>query len=224
MKAKKISALILAVLCTALAGCTGTNADTPVTDVSLPEIVSTTETTVTNTATTTSTSEVTATSYTTETLPIVMVVLYENYTWGEEQEIKIIDSNGLYYYFSDEQEQENLIWFDFDEKDWHNTLCDIAKSGNVAELSDEELNTILDFSEKYEADLTKKYKEYESPLRDFGNYFLYGIYNDGGKPKYVLLGQYGNGIKCLDDEDVISFVNQMIDFGIFPTGHKDFHY
>ncbi len=224
MKVKKLSALILAVLCTALAGCANTNDDIPVKDVSLSEIVSTTETTVTNTAATVSTSEVTATSYTTETSPIVMVVLYENYAWGEEQEIKIIDSNGSYYYFSDEQEQDNLIWFDFDEKDWYNTLCDIAGSGNVIELSDEELKTILDFSEKYEADLTKKYKEYESSLRDFGNYLLYGIYNDGGKPKYVLLSQYGNGITCLDDEDVISFVNQMIDFGIFPTGHKDFHY
>ncbi|MDE6599827.1 MAG: hypothetical protein K2K34_07095 [Oscillospiraceae bacterium] len=225
MKAKKLAALILAVLCTSLVGCTDTNDDIPVKDVSLSEIVLTTETTVTNTATVMSTSEVTATSYTTETSPIVMVILYENYAWGEEQEIKIIDSNGSYYYFSDEQEQDNLIWFDFNEKDWYNTLCDIAKSGNVTELSDEELKAILDFSEKYEADLTKKYKEYESPLRDFGSYFLYGIYNDGGKPKYVLLSQYGNGIKCLDDEAVISFVNQMIDFGIFPTAHhKDFHY
>ena len=44
MKAKKISALILAVLCTALAGCTDTNEDTPVTDASLSETVSATET------------------------------------------------------------------------------------------------------------------------------------------------------------------------------------
>ena len=44
MKVKKLSALILAVLCTALAGCTDTNEDTPVTDASLSETVSTTET------------------------------------------------------------------------------------------------------------------------------------------------------------------------------------
>ena len=163
----------------------------------------------------------------TEASPIVMVVLYENYAWGEDQDITIIDSRGSYYYLKDEQIeqlQDNSIWFDFDEKDWYNTLCDIAKLGEVTELSDEELKAILDFSEKYEADLTKKYKEYESTLRDYGNYFLYGIYNDDGKPKYVLLSQYGNGIKCLNDENVINLVNQIIDFCIFPTGHKNFQY
>ena len=164
----------------------------------------------------------------TEASPIVMIVLYENYAWGEEQDITIIGSSGSYYYLKDEQIeqlQDNSIWFDFDEDDWYNTLCDIAKSGNVYELNDEELKAILDFSENFEeASKNKYYKEYKSPLRDFGNYFLYGIYNDGDKPKYVLLSQYGNRIKCLDDEDVINFVNQMIDFGIFPTGHKDFKY
>ena len=164
----------------------------------------------------------------TESLPIIMVVLYENYAWGEDQDITIIDSNGSYYYLKDEQIeqlQDNSIWFDFDEKDWHNTLCSIAKLGEVTELGDEEMKAILDFSENYE-EISKNinYKEYESTLRDYGNYFLYGIYNDDGKPKYVLLSQYGNGIKCLDNEDVINFVNKMIDFGIFPTGHKDFKY
>lgn len=161
-----------------------------------------------------------------EDLPIVMVVLYENYAWEWEQEIKVMDASGLrYYYDSNEQEQDNLIWFDFNEKDWYNTLCDIVKLGKVTELSDEKLKAILDFSENYE-EVSKNinYKEYESTLRDYGNYFLYGIYNDDGKPKYVLLSQYGNGIKCLDDENVINFVNQMIDFGIFPTGHKNFQY
>lgn len=163
-----------------------------------------------------------------EDLPIVMVVLYENYAWGEEQDITLIDSRGSYYYLKDEQIEQlrdNSIWFDFDEKDWHNTLCSIAKLGEVTELSDEELKAILDFSKDYE-EISKNtnYKEYESTLRDYGNYFLYGIYNDDGKPKYVLLSQYGNGIKCLDDENVINFVNQMIDFGIFPTGNKNFQY
>ncbi len=161
----------------------------------------------------------------TEALPIVMVVLYENYAWGWEQEIKIIDSNGLRYYYGEEQQQNDFIWFDFDEKDWYNTLCNIAKLGEVVELSDEKLTAILDFSENYE-DVSKNrnYKEYESTLVDYGNYYLYGIYYDEGKPKYVLLSQYGNGVKCLDNEDVINFVNQMIDFGTFPTEHKDFQY
>lgn len=164
----------------------------------------------------------------TEALPIILVVLYENYAWGWEQDITIIDSSGSYYYLRDEQIeqlQENAIWFDFDEKDWYNTLCDIAELGSVTELSDEELKAILDFSENYE-DVSKNryYKEYESALIDYGNYYLYGIYYDEGKPKYVLLSQYGNGVKCLDNEDVINFVNQMIDFGIFPTAHHDFKY
>ncbi|MDE7294529.1 MAG: hypothetical protein K2N72_08920 [Oscillospiraceae bacterium] len=161
----------------------------------------------------------------TEASHIVMVVLYENYAWSEEQEIKIIDSNGSYYYFDYEEGPDDSIWFDFDEDDWYNTLYDIAELGSVTELSDEEMNVILDFSEKYE-EVSKNiyYKEYESTLRDYGSDFLYGIYNDGGKPKYVLLSQFGNGVKCLDDEDVINFANRMIDFGIFPTGHKNFKY
>lgn len=44
MKVKKLAALILAVLCTALAGCTDNNDNTPVTDASLSETLSTTET------------------------------------------------------------------------------------------------------------------------------------------------------------------------------------
>lgn len=163
-----------------------------------------------------------------EDLSIVMVVLYENYAWGEDQDITIIDSRGSYYYLKDEQIdqlRDNSIWFDFDEKDWYNTLCSIAKLGEATELSDEELKAILDFSEDYdEISKNTNYKEYESTLRDFGTYFLYGIYNDDGKPKYVLLSQYGNGIECLDDENVINFVNKMINFGIFPTGHKEFQY
>lgn len=164
----------------------------------------------------------------TEDLPIVMVVLYENYAWGEDQDITIIDSRGSYYYLKDEQIeqlQDNSIWFDFDKDDWYNTLCSIAKLGEVTELSDGELKVILNFSENYEeVSKSRYYKEYESTLRDYGNYFLYGIYNDDGKPKYVLLSQYGNGIKCLDDEHVVNFVNQMIGFGIFPAGHKNFQY
>lgn len=44
MKIKKLAALILAVLCTALAGCTDSNEDTPVTDASLSETVFAAET------------------------------------------------------------------------------------------------------------------------------------------------------------------------------------
>ena len=36
-----------------------------------------------------------------EDLSIVMVVLYENYAWGEDQDITIIDSRGSYYYLKD---------------------------------------------------------------------------------------------------------------------------
>lgn len=70
----------------------------------------------------------------TEDLPIVMVVLYENYAWGDDQDITIIDSRGSYYYLKDEQIeqlQDNSIWFDFDKDDWYNTLCSIAKLGKL---------------------------------------------------------------------------------------------
>ncbi len=177
-------------------------------------------------STTVSTSEVTEG---TEEPPIVLAVVYENYAWVEEQEVKIYDSGGSrYFYVYGEgygEGDDNFLWLDFSKKDLQDTMRKIAELGSVTEVSDEALKAISDFSGKYEEGLTKKYKEYESGLRDYGGNMLYGIYYDDGAPKYVLLCQYGNQIKCLDDEDVINFANQMIELGVFPTAHhEDFRY
>ena len=159
------------------------------------------------------------------TASIVMVQIYENYAWGFEQEITVIDSNGSCYYFEaygegvDSSEGISL----YEDDDWYDKLVEITESKSIGQISEDISDVIQEFLCDIEQYESYPVKEYPSTLRDYGTESLYGIYIDENNiPQYVKLCQYGNNIKCIDNDEVVDFVNQMINSDIFYT--EEFHY
>lgn len=160
-----------------------------------------------------------------ETSPIVMVHIYENYAWSFEQEVTIIDTDGYLYYFEcsgegvDDSEKINL----HDDDNWYYELTKITSTESIGQIEENIMDNINEFSYNFEQYKEYPIKEYSSYLRDYGNDYLYGIYFDENNvPQYIMLSQYGNNIKCINNDSVINFVDQMIDSDIFYT--EEFHY
>lgn len=143
-----------------------------------------------------------------ERAPLIMMSVYANWAWGFQQTVCAMDSEGNYYSYSTEDEDE---FFNIYAEDWYDKLSAVeqVRDEYYAPAEEELLTAIADFSiklpELYRYGM-KNYWEYGS--NDGGTTHIYGIFADkDGMPQYAELCSYGDTPACLENNDVVDFVN-----------------
>lgn len=143
-----------------------------------------------------------------ERSPLIMMSVYANWAWGFQQTVRVMDAEGNYYSYSTDDEDE---YFNINTEDWYDKLSAIepVRDEYYSPAEEELLSTVADFSQKlpelYQYDM-KEYWEYGSA--DAGTTHIYGIFADkDGTPQYVELCRYGDNPACLENNDVVDFVN-----------------
>ncbi len=143
--------------------------------------------------------------------PIVLISIYESWAYGFEQDITVLDYDGQYYNYQTYDETEKI---DIIEDEWYNKILEIdpiKNDENYIRVNEESMKVITEFSEQlvnYRDCDMKEYSDLEE--YDAGILSVYGVYYDKeGIPQYVKLCSYGEKVNCVDNKDVIDFVNQM---------------
>lgn len=138
---------------------------------------------------------------------ILMFSINENEAWGYYQYLTILDADGSCYriYTEDEEQRFNLR----NNGNWYEQLENIAAEREIyGRIDSESLNLICEYTGKFGEYVSYPVKDFLIDNSDFGFNRLYGIYLDeNNTPIYIELCCYGDSISCIDNEDIINFIN-----------------
>lgn len=163
---------------------------------------------------------------------VLMFMLYESNAWGFNRYVKILDSDGNYCRISYDEEGGEFLALENGnpllDENWYQNLADALSygeftrqdsSGNEYEnkLSDEQLELVKEYAEKFGEYTDYPIRTYNFHIIDAGIKSLYGVYLDENNvPQYVKLCSYGDWVYCIYDDDIADFVNN-IDRNFFYT-------
>lgn len=148
---------------------------------------------------------------------IMMITVHNNWAWGIEQSVTVIDRDGnrhsqycnneKYDYKVDHMPDE---WIDLKEDGWYEKLLEIAENGKAGvKLSETEAGYIRKNARNFAGWSSLSVKEYvDAHTFDYGVKVLYGIYLDeDSNPCLARLACAGDSMECADSADARKFVN-----------------
>lgn len=156
---------------------------------------------------------------------IMFLKVYENWAWGKQQDLTVIDSDGKMYTHSfiggygDSSSEDDVEWVELSADDWYDRLVEIAESGEaVGSLSAVTKNRIRNNVKNFAEWDSLPMKEYPTQSYDYGSNVLCGIcFGDDGEPMLVTLAVAGDVPRCRRSLKVKSFVNKLSMLNYFFT-------
>ncbi len=148
---------------------------------------------------------------------IMMFTIHNNWAWGIQQSVTVIDRDGnRHSQYCDNEKYDYKVdhmpdeWIDLKEDGWYEKLLKIAENGETgAKLSETEAGYIRKNARNFAGWSSLSVKEYiDAHTFDYGVKVLYGIYLDeDGEPSLARLACVGDTMECVDDSDAMKFVN-----------------
>ncbi|MBP3759923.1 MAG: dockerin type I repeat-containing protein [Ruminococcus sp.] len=156
-------------------------------------------------------------------VPVLVSVNYDTYIdytygWYTNLSVNVIDMNGNEYtkdfgkYTGDENNEKFISMADEIIKDGHQKYLDEKNDGLVNDI-------------KYIAENAEKYKNCEmirniGGWEDYGENYLYLLYDDNGEKKYLELCRFGGEFAWLDNEEIQQFVIKLVENNLFADKHS----
>ena len=156
-------------------------------------------------------------------VPALAVINYNTYIdytygWYTNLSVNVIDMNGNEYtkdfgkYTGDENNEKFISMADEIIKDGHQKYLDEKNDGLVNDI-------------KYIAENAEKYKNCEmirniGGWEDYGENYLYLLYDDNGEKKYLELCRFGGEFAWLDNEEIQQFVIKLVENNLFADKHS----
>lgn len=156
-------------------------------------------------------------------VPALAVINYNTYIdytygWYTNLSVNTIDFGGNEYskdfgrYTGDEDNEKFISMADEIIKDGHQKYLDEKNDGLVNDI-------------KYIAENAEKYKNCEMIRNiggwdDYGENYLYLLYNENGENKYLELCRFGGEFAWLDNEEIQQFVIKLVENNLFADKHS----
>lgn len=153
---------------------------------------------------------------TSQTPQVMMFTIHNNWAWGIQQSVTVIDRDGnCYSRYTDNSNYGynygNMPdgWIDLKEDGWYEKLLEISDTGEVEnKLSENTASYIRRNVANFESWGSLPMKKYPNGTCDYGTRVLYGIYPDeDGEPCYAELACVGDSFECADSPEARDFVN-----------------
>ncbi|MDE6732606.1 MAG: hypothetical protein K2J77_06995 [Oscillospiraceae bacterium] len=145
---------------------------------------------------------------------VMMFTMHNNWAWGIQQSVMVIDSDGnCYLQYTDNSNHDynygNMPdgWIDLKEDGWYEKLVEITETGEYINTFTENANLIRNNVGNFESWGKLPVKEYNDGCCDYGVNTLYGVYYAEGGMGLTELACVGDAMECRDSKEVMKFVN-----------------